>query len=152
MNCESIGESLIDLATGLPTDPQVEAHLHACAACAGRLKEMRQTLALLDEWKAPEPSPYFDVRLQARLREEAARPRGWLEWFRKPALAAAMAVLLVIGGTLFTTSRHLQNTTVAQIQPGAAVQDLQDLDRNSDMFDNFELLDEVGNGPATANP
>ena len=27
-------------------------------------------MALLDEWQAPEPSPYFDVRLNARLREE----------------------------------------------------------------------------------
>ena len=29
-------------------------------------------MALLDEWQVPEPSPYFDVRLHARLREEAA--------------------------------------------------------------------------------
>ena len=36
-----------------------------------------------------EPSPYFDVRLQARLREEMAKPQaGWLHWFRRPVLAA----------------------------------------------------------------
>ena len=154
MNCENIGERLIDLATGLPTEPQVEAHLRACGACAGRLREMRQTMALLDEWKAPEPSPYFDTRLQARLREEAARPRGWMQWFRKPALAAVVAVLLVLGGTLYTTGRHPQSArTVAQMQPGSAVQDLQDLDKNSDLYANFDLLDELGNSPDTAaNP
>ena len=40
---------------------------------------MRATMALLDTWKAPEPSPYFMTRLGARLREEragAARQAG----------------------------------------------------------------------------
>ena len=38
--------------------------------CAGKLEEFRQTMTLLDEWQTPEPSPYFDMRLQARLREK----------------------------------------------------------------------------------
>ena len=34
---------------------------------------MNKTMALLDEWKAPEDtSPYFMTRLKARMREEAA--------------------------------------------------------------------------------
>ena len=46
--------------------------------CAEKLKAMRATMALLDEWQVPEPSPYFDVRLQARLREEMAKAAGGL--------------------------------------------------------------------------
>ena len=57
-----------DLAAGLAAvNPEVNQHLESCAGCAGKLNEFRQTMALLDEWQAPEPSPYFDVRLQARV-------------------------------------------------------------------------------------
>ena len=65
---------------------------------------MRATMALLDEWQTPEPSPYFDMRLQARLREEMAKPQaGWLQWFRRPVLAAALTVLMGVGVGLFVT-------------------------------------------------
>jgi len=152
MDCKEMSEHLMDAAAGLPPAPQVATHLRSCAACSRMLDEMRRTVALLDEWQAPEPSPYFDVRLRARLREEAARPRGGLEWFRRPALAAALAVLLVIGGTLYTTGRHPQTPRPTA---GSAVQDLQELDRNQQLFSDFDLLDELGGGnnnAQTVNP
>ncbi len=92
MKCEEVRELMPDLASGLAeVTPQIDKHLVNCGACAGKLEEFRLTMALLDEWKAPEPSPYFDVRLQARLREEMAKPQaGWLAWFRRPVLAARL--------------------------------------------------------------
>ena len=56
-------------------------------------------MGLLDEWQAPEPSPYFSTRLQARMREEiaVARARDWLAWLRRPSLAAVAAVLIAVG-------------------------------------------------------
>ena len=74
-----------DLAAGMAAvTPEVNEHLKSCADCAGKLEAFRQTMALLDEWKAPEPSPYFDVRLKARVREEIAQqPAGWLRWLRQ---------------------------------------------------------------------
>jgi anti-sigma factor RsiW len=141
MNCNEIGEVLMDVAGGTVAEPPVESHLRECAHCAARLQDLRQTMALLDQWTAPEPSPYFNTRLQARLREEAARPRGILDWFRKPVLAAAMAGLLVAGGTLYTVDHRGQQQAV--VHPGAAVQDLQDLDKNQDLFANFDLLDDM---------
>ena len=73
-------------------------HLATCSGCAEQLKSMSATMALLDEWQTPEPSPYFDVRLQARLREEMAKPQaGWLHWFRRPVLAAALTVMMGVG-------------------------------------------------------
>ncbi len=75
MKCQEIRELMPDLATGLgAATSETEQHLHACAECAGKLEKFRKTMALLDEWQAPELSPYFDVRLQARLREEMAKP------------------------------------------------------------------------------
>ena len=99
MKCNEIRELMPDLAAGLiAATPEMKAHLDSCAECAGKLEELRQTMALLDEWQAPEPSPYFDMRLQARLREEAARqPAGWLHWLRRPALAVSLALFMVVG-------------------------------------------------------
>jgi len=151
MNCNQIGEHLLDLADGSAPQPEIESHVSACAHCASRLLELRQTMALLDEWTAPEPSAYFDTRLRARMREPE-RGSGWLEWLRRPALAAAMACLLVVGGTLFTVGIRPQPQAV--VQHGGAVQDLLDLDKNHDLFANFDVLDDLdldGNSQ-TANP
>jgi hypothetical protein len=47
----------------METTPEIGAHLAGCVTCTAKMEEFRQTMALLDEWQAPEPSPYFDVRL-----------------------------------------------------------------------------------------
>ena len=102
MKCNETRELMPDLAAGLTAvTPEVKAHLDSCAECAGKLEAFRQTMALLDEWQAPEPSPYFDVRLRARLREESAKQSaGWLHWLRKPVLAASFALVMVVGVSL----------------------------------------------------
>ena len=112
-------------------------------------------MALLDEWQAPEPSPYFDVRLQARLREEMAKPQaGWLAWFRRPVLAAALTVLIGVGGGLFfmQETADFYNSgggemaeigSQVQAEPGTAVSDLQALEKNHDLYSDFDLLDDL---------
>ena len=155
MKCEEVRELMPDLAAGLVevTSP-VGEHLGSCGACAGKLEEFRQTMALLDEWKAPEPSPYFDVRLQARLREEMAKPQaGWLAWFRRPVLAAALTVLMGVGVGLFLTNdggRFTPGKNVVAVveapvtaEPGTAVSDLQALESNHDLYSDFDLLDDL---------
>ena len=103
MKCDEIRDRMPDVAAGFSQPTADESnHLATCSACAEQLSAMRATMALLDEWKAPEPSPYFDVRLQARLREEMAKPQvGWLQWFRRPVMAAALTVLMGVGLGLF---------------------------------------------------
>src|ERR1700732_4452775 len=113
MKCEEIRELMPDLASGLmEATPEVGGHLAGCGACAGKLAEFKQTMALLDEWRAPGPSPYFDGRLQARLREELAKPQaGWLAWFRRPVLAAALTVLTGGGlGVFFFQGNGVYNS------------------------------------------
>ena len=67
MKCNEIREMMPDMASGLmEVTPEVSGHLAGCGACAAKLEEFKQTMALLDEWQSPEPSPYFDVRLQIR--------------------------------------------------------------------------------------
>ncbi len=153
MKCEEIREVMPDLAAGLmEATPEMGGHLAECTACAGKMEEFRQTMALLDEWKAPEPSPYFDVRLQARLREEMAKSQaGWLTWFRRPVLAASLTVLMGIGvGLFFTKGSGVYNSgnnvvadSQVQAEPGTAVSDLQALEKNHDLYSDFDLLDDL---------
>ena len=161
MTCEEICERMLDVAAGLgePTAEQ-RKHLAGCDACAGKLEQLRQSMDLLDEWRTPEPSPYFDVRMQARLREEMAKPdTGWLQWFRRPVLTGALTLLLGIGvGSFFARGGGIYHVggndrIVQQLQPGTAVSDLQALDRNHELYSDFELLDELSvQDEVTANP
>src|SRR5580704_7692929 len=151
MKCEEVREMMPDLASGLMgTTAEINGHLAGCGACTGKLEEFKQTMALLDEWQAQEPSPYFDVRLQARLREEMAKPQvGWLGWFRRPALAAALTVLMAVGIGLFLRNdsgiKPKDNVVATNeaSQPGTAVSDLQALEKNHDLYSDFDLLDDL---------
>src|SRR5438309_6409746 len=151
MKCKEFSELMPDLALGVDqASAEAGEHLRSCTSCATRLDEIRKTMALLDEWQAPEPSPYFDTRLQARLREEKAKaPAGWLVWIRKPALALVATVLLIVGITMF---RRDKVPDIAGV-PGTAVGDLQQLDKNQDLYSDFDVLDDLQvEQDQTANP
>ena len=157
MNCKQVREEFFGLASGATASPAVDDHVRHCADCAQKLVEFRQTMSLLDEWKAPEPSPYFDARLRARLREveEPHTIGAWLRdaispftaTGRRVALGIAMTLLLGIGVALFQPSHPPQNVKnnppIVVAQTGSAVSDLQALDKNADLFENFDLLDDV---------
>jgi predicted anti-sigma-YlaC factor YlaD len=150
MKCDEIKEMMLDVAAGAgEATPAIYEHLRGCADCSGRLAGMRQTMALLDEWQAPEPSPYFDTRLAARMREERAKPErsAWLSWFRAPALAGALALALLMAGGVRWFGREGSRAGITDGPPtpalGTAVGDLQVLDKNEDLYANFDVLDDL---------
>jgi hypothetical protein len=112
---------------------------------------MQEMMLLLDEWKAPEPSPWFDARMMARFREEQqSAPEGLFARLRdrwlfgnsnvmKPLMATSMAVLLLAGGGSYW---ELQRLAIAP-QPAAVsatVQDLQLLDNNAQALQQMDQL------------
>ena len=149
MNCRKIREQLPDVALGIvPASPEVESHLAGCHECTGTVEALRATMNLLDEWKAPEPSPYWNVRMQARLREEQQKaPRGALQWFRRPVLSMAAALCLVTGIGLYQAGRFMQVEEMPAIHfappapTGTAVADLQYLDKHSDLLPRRKTLE-----------
>lgn len=159
MKCTEIREILPDLAAGMSAPAAeigdgVNEHLRTCADCAATLNEFRQTMALLDEWTAPEPSPYFDTRLRARVREEAVKqPESWFAWARRPALALSLGLALVAGTTLIIERGAIRHNSgagpLATLTPGTAVGDLQMLDKDHDMLSDSDpdsaasLLDDM---------
>ena len=154
MMCENLRADFMEAVLSEPetASPQLQEHLRSCAACARELVSFQQTMSVLDEWQAPEPSPYFSSRLRARTREAAAmQPSGWLAWLRRPVVAAAAVVLVAAGAGLLEMGRvnHDRNTMATNDQPGivrvntpgTAVGDLQYLDKNADLFSDFDALD-----------
>ena len=166
MNCNQIRELLPDLASGVDASPEVQKHVASCATCAAHLSDLQKTMALLDEWQAPEPSPYFDTRLQARLseerREETARPAaGWLSWTRRPAWAMSLAAVVFAGALLVSNKSLILTATIPTkppslglpVEPGTAVGDLQALEKNDELYADFDMLDELQvQDDVTANP
>jgi anti-sigma factor RsiW len=147
-NCQSaLPDLLLDPAAG--SRDAVREHLASCAACEKELKSLKATLALLDSWQAPEPSPYFDQKLAIRLREEQAlAPAGWFERLKsrllfntgrqfRPALAGALALILLVGGGTFA---DLSTFSHPSTEASATVQDLQILDKNDQAFQTMDQL------------
>ena len=170
MDCKHFQELLPDLAAGMEAStPEVEKHIAACATCAAQFQEFQKTMALLDEWQAPEPSPYFDTRLQARLREEMARPS--VAWYQRILLgfsahpvwvSSVLAVIFAVALGIGNKSYFVQTEAIATkppslltpVQPGTAVGDLQALEKNDDLYADFDMLDDlqVQDTDATATP
>jgi anti-sigma factor RsiW len=151
MSCEKMQELMPEVASGAETpSADLKNHLAACGKCAETLKAMRSTMALLDEWNAPEPSAYFDTRLQAMLREEKQKApegvfAGVMTWFRKPVLGIATVAVLAFGAAFLTGDRFPgagQNKAVPTVaSQGTAVADLQLLDKQSDLLQDFDALE-----------
>ncbi len=158
MKCASFKNRLPDLlfeasnASWKKTEKaELELHAQGCEACARELAELRSTIDLLSVWQAPEPSPYFDTRMAASLREERnAPPAGFLERMRarllfgsnrhlRPVMAGTFGlVLLVSGGTYAGLSRAMRPAMLDQAS--ATVYDLQSLDRNEQTIDQLDQL------------
>ena len=167
MNCNEIRELLPDLAAGMDAStPEVKNHVASCADCAVHLRDLQKTMALLDEWQAVEPSPYFDTRLQARLREEMARPHTRFNWLRRPVWAMSLAAVMFAGALgigigIGNKSYMVETEAIATkpptpglpVQPGTAVGDLQALERNDELYADFDVLDDLQvQDDVTANP
>jgi hypothetical protein len=167
MNCKDSQSVLLDLLLdpGAPSNAAARSHIESCTECNREFKSLEATFALLDTWKAPEPSPYFDQKLAVRLREEQARaPEGWFERLKsrllfntgrqfRPALAGALTLALIVGGGTFANLSSVGHSTP---QASAAVQDLQILDKNDQALQAMDQLlqddgpvDDAGTPPSS---
>ena len=150
--CAGMDGKLADMLLEPEKAPaKVQAHVAECDRCRKELAELRATLALLDTWEVPEPSPYFMTRFDARLREaREAEPAGWIARLRarfaygpamhvRPLAAMALTVLMLLGGGTYLGVTDWNQPG----QPGgqaAVVHDLQTLDSNAQLLDQMEAL------------
>lgn len=160
-NCKGMDARLADLLfdsqvfdpNALPA--KVQTHVAECDVCQAELAELKATMALLDKWEAPEPSPYFLRRLDARMREEReAAPTGWLASritrlragfaygpgsHVRPLAAMALTILLFLGGGTYLGVMDWYHPAQPPAQT-AVVHDLQLLDSNAQILDQLESI------------
>jgi hypothetical protein len=157
-NCKGMDDKLADLLFDPAAVPaKVQAHVAECGRCQAELAELKATMALLDRWDAPEPSPYFLSKLDARMREERqTAPTGWLARMRasfaygpghhtRPLAAMALTVLLFIGGGTYLSVADLNRPAEPTVNT-AVVHDLQMLDNNAQLLDQLESISDNGSG------
>jgi anti-sigma factor RsiW len=151
MNCKTCQDDLSNLLfdPAAPGNAAARAHIATCAACARELAAFEATMSLLDTWQAPEISPYFDQKLGVRLREEQAAPAaGWFERLKtrlqfntgrqfRPAMAGALALVLIIGGGTVGITTRSGNQPV---HAAATVHDLQILDKNEQALQQLDQM------------
>jgi hypothetical protein len=139
--------------------PAVRTHVEQCADCGKELHSLKSTMLALDAWEGIEPSPFFEARMAARMREErAARPAGFLERMRarllfgsslnlRPMAAGALALLLLIGGGTYAGFEGL-HPAAPDAAASPTVRDLQSLDQNAQVFQQMSSLDQPDDGTA----
>ena len=159
--CAGMDAKLANLLLDPEAAPaRVRAHVEGCERCRAELAELRATMALLDTWEGPEPSPYFLTRLEARLREERDdEPAGWLKGtivrlrasfvygpasHVRPLAAMALTIVLLVGGGAYLSVTNSDQPPAAPAQ-AAAVHDLQIMDSNAQLLDQLEALSNNNN-------
>jgi predicted anti-sigma-YlaC factor YlaD len=104
-------EKLIGYAYRLTEEPvasEVRAHLVDCSRCREIVEKHGRLDALLNEWKAAEPTPGFDARVRQAVEAQQAGRWAWGFWGRQWARSLALAsigVLIIAGVVWFTQSR-----------------------------------------------
>ena len=105
---------------------EVRVHLGECSRCREIVEQHGRLDALLDEWKAAEPTPEFDARVRQAVEAQQSRRAAWgfwgTEWARGLALAA-LGVLIITGVVWVTQSHPRASITsgVATRQPQQAM-------------------------------
>jgi hypothetical protein len=146
-------EQLADLLLAPETvSASVREHVEGCAACSREFGELRAAMGLLDQWQAPEPSPYFLTRVEARLREARQEaPQGWMARLRdrfffapqahtRPIAAMALTVMLLVGGGAYLGVTNWVQPKAQPDQTATVVHDLQNMDSNAQLLDQLEQL------------
>jgi anti-sigma factor RsiW len=156
MNCERMGALLLAVVDGRATAEErelVNQHVAGCAGCARRMQDMRATWSALDAMPTAEPSPWFDARLRARLREPAPKRvrLGWLPGGARWAAMAALVVAIAIWISLRPPVQRPAPAAATENQDFAVVKNLPELE-NYDVISNFEALSALPGAQTVGNP
>jgi anti-sigma factor RsiW len=111
MNCKQAEKFLLrssDGRLGAEDSRLLKSHLEGCPRCRDKAEEYRLILSHLKPEAAPEPLPYFEQRLLAKIeeREKAAPAQLWLRWAHRAAAFSLAAFLLFGAGVLLFQPRE----------------------------------------------
>jgi len=150
---------------------EVRRHLAECTHCGQVVEGYRKLNLTLDDWTTPEPSPWFDSRVRARVAASGKEKSGFLGFGRvRVLMVGVLSMVLIVGALIAVHQRRAQKpsgavagpaspqvsetapqsaaSAEAQVQPLPAEQQLK-MDENLsvledyDMLSNFDVLSEL---------
>ncbi len=90
----------------------IRAHLAACQGCRAVVEEYAKLDAMLAEWRASEPSSWFDERVRAAIEDApTASRRFWVSEHFRALAVASLAMIFVAGGLIIFRGHSLRRTT-----------------------------------------
>ncbi len=129
----------------------VDTHLKQCQTCRDMLKEIEETLRLVDQRRDIEPGEelwdsYLDNVYQ-KIDESSPLARFYKNVFIEPKLAPILATSLLVIILVASSSLYLvnKNKTYEQMQLAQNIDLFMDFDliQNLDLLENLELLQET---------
>jgi uncharacterized membrane protein YdfJ with MMPL/SSD domain len=165
MDRDAVIEMILDPgrqpAVGSPEHQAFLAYLEQSPECRAMYEQQQAVWETLDLWEPAEPSAGFDRELYRKIDQSARnelagfwawlrRPSEWLAAIR-PSLAAAMAALLLIAGTIVTYQpRRGAEPVAAQLPAEIGPEYVEQMDQALDdieMLADFEALVLGAEGP-----
>jgi len=104
MKCTEIENKIWDyIEDKLDTEDQasIKKHLSECSKCANMEKALRSSLQMIEGSKRTEADPFFFSRLEARMENEASRNIAKTPYAFRMAIAASIAIVGIVGGSIF---------------------------------------------------
>ena len=128
MTCHKIREQFWEYQRGRLSEEllgSLENHLRTCQACAAEFSQLQNVDQLLESLPAIEPSPYFEQRLNARLKEleRQSSSKTFLSQWWKDRYVWTFALLLVATVGLWLGFRHQQSQQLNSMEAVIKVQD-----------------------------
>ena len=135
MHCKDLEQNAIpflDCKLAAPERAAVERHLAACPSCRERIAGFSSVMGMLGEWPDVQPSPFFQTRLAARMKEEPVSQSWWQRLWQddrvpahrpdaRPVFAVALAVVMALAVAFLQYSPAPLDLEQAPSDPGVTL-------------------------------
>lgn len=144
MHCKEIENIIWDYAEGkLPEAQQnaVKKHLESCTSCAALAQGISSSLDVIEKSKKTEANPYFYSHLEARLQNETEKAGGKIAYSLRFALAASIAIIGIVGGSLLGSYSAEQLNSMKSTSQTSTLNDelgFDFADNSFDLINDFE--------------
>ncbi|MGD2245949.1 MAG: hypothetical protein PVI11_05310 [Candidatus Aminicenantes bacterium] len=142
MDCKKCERSILRALDGRITShekKELDEHLQKCPLCSVAQEEYRIILNSLKEKDFPEPKPYFEERLKAKLKErKVSEPwTVWKQWGIR-AIPVSLVLILLFGAAILLLSGQ---DGVELSQSEALLRDLNPLEETSALLNRESFVD-----------
>lgn len=142
MDCKKYERSILRALDGRILShekKELDMHLQSCSLCSATLEEYKVILNTLKERDFPEPRPYFEERLKAKLKErKASEPwTVWKQWGIR-TIPVSLALILLFGAAILLLFPQ-EGAELSQSE--ALLRELNPLEETSALLDRESFVD-----------